>query len=155
MKLLASTLLFIPFTILATPIGDAYKKLNEKTEYCMSQSHNPVLGIKDSWLLSLDDTSQKVALLLLKDSLMERCVETETKDYLYLIYQEYVARGDSTQIDAWLAFKKNGLIDEYKHIVTKGFAEQVSRLSASPEFEVPFDVMATYSHLKGETQNDF
>ncbi|MCW8349142.1 hypothetical protein MD535_24450 [Vibrio sp. ZSDZ65] len=132
-------------------IDSAFKRLNTKMSMCMALVGESQVETNDKWLISLDEDSIKLALLLLKDLAMHKCTEVEEKEYLYQLYLEYVTTNDIEPLNRWLNFKESGLINAHREITTKSFLEQVSRLSKTPEFSQPFDVLEVLQLLQKKT----
>ncbi|GGK49602.1 hypothetical protein [Aliivibrio fischeri] len=140
MKLPVSIFLLFFATSAYASVGDAQHVFEKKMQQCISLPEATVTKINDSWLRSLDDNSRKVALLLIKDHLMHKCVNAEEKEYVYQLYLKYKLEGDIVPLSNWLAFKENTLIENHKLIVDESFLNNVVRLSNSGIFGDTFDV---------------
>lgn len=140
MKLPVSVFALI-FSINASAnIEKSFNILELKTQECMNLPNTHMSSIDDPWLISLDSTSRKVALLLVKDKLMSKCIESEERNYVYQLYLKYSQENDVQPIVTWLELKKNGLIEQFDTIVDKPFLNNVARLSNSRIFGAAFDV---------------
>lgn len=147
MRLVASiTLALLPALQACASVESSYSKLNTRIAYC-SSSQQPIGLIDDTWLVSLSDDEVKVALLTLKDRAMQKCLETQEKEYLYQLYLDYTHTGNKEPIEAFLALKENHLVAEYGHILTTEFLQQIDRLSNTKPFTQPFDVMEALKAL--------
>ncbi|MFD2016989.1 hypothetical protein ACFSJQ_18385 [Vibrio olivae] len=62
-------------------IEDAFEQLNAQTAICQ-QNESSLKTVEDSWLLSLDDDSLKIALLMLKDSALRKCVAEQERIFV-------------------------------------------------------------------------
>ncbi|WP_045409390.1 hypothetical protein [Vibrio jasicida] len=140
MKLLAS-LFFVIFSISASAnIEKSLNNLERKTQECMNLPNNDISHISDSWLISLDNKSRKIALLLLKDRFMSKCIKSEERDFIYQLYIKHSQENDKKPMENWLRLKENDLISQFNTIVDENFLDNVTRLSNSEIFKTSFDV---------------
>ncbi|WP_047044149.1 hypothetical protein [Vibrio mexicanus] len=146
MKLLVS-LLAILLSTHTFAIEKSYTKLNQKLDYCTSLPETKFEAISDPWLVGQPLTSRKVALLMVKDYLIQECARTEVKEFLYQAYLSHSRANDSEAIKSFLALKKNSVAENYRDIVDSDFLEQVARLAESGMFGENFDVLTALNAI--------
>ena len=130
-------------------IEDAFEQLNTQTAICQ-QNESSLKTVEDSWLLSLDDDSLKIALLMLKDSALRKCVAEQEKEYLYEIYLVYQQTGNRQPLDAYLGLMENRVISLHQEIVTEEFLDEIKRLSSTELFSNTFDVLDEFKKIRSE-----
>ena len=140
MKPHVSLLFLLISTSAIAGIGESFNSLEKKTQECMSLPSKHISHINDRWLTSLDSQSQKIALLLIKDKLMSRCIEIEERDFVYQLYIKHSQENDTEPMKNWLHLKENHLISQFNSIVDDNFLENVVRLSNNGTFNASFDI---------------
>ncbi|MFB9135735.1 hypothetical protein [Vibrio olivae] len=130
-------------------IEDAFEQLNAQTAICQ-QNESSLKTVEDSWLLSLDDDSLKIALLMLKDSALRKCVAEQEKEYLYEIYLVYQQTGNRQPLEAYLGLMENRVISLHQEIVTEEFLDEIKRLSSTDLFSNTFDVLDEFKKIRSE-----
>ncbi len=130
-------------------IEDAFEQLNAQTAICQ-QNESSLKTVEDSWLLSLDDDSLKIALLMLKDSALRKCVSEQEKEYLYEIYLVYQQTGNRQPLEAYLGLMENRVISLHQEIVTEEFLDEIKRLSSTDLFSNTFDVLDEFKKIRSK-----
>lgn len=148
MKLLVSTLVALISFHAQANLESALQALDSKTKQCTEKPEEKLRHIDDPWLISRDSTSRKVALLLIKERLMERCVETEEKELVYRLYLKSLRDDDIQPLKDWFEFKQSGLLTAHDDLIDAEFLDNIDKLSESDLFGESFDVKQALSVIK-------
>ncbi|WP_112479182.1 hypothetical protein [Vibrio variabilis] len=147
MKLLVTTLVFLFSVNAQANLESALQALDSKTKQCLEKPETNFRKIDDPWLVSKDSTSRKVALLLIKDRLMQFCVESEEKELVYQLYLKSLRNGDSKLLTDWFQFRQSGLLAVHKDLIDTEFLNNIERLRESGLFGESFDVKEALSAI--------
>lgn len=144
-------LLIIPFLSLANDVLDeSYDKLNQKYSACIEHKKRKADVSNTPWFKTLTDEQLKVALLELNRIATDRCVQSEVKDYTYILFMQSLKDGKIDKIKTWFDFNNRKHPAEYLKIRNGLSQQKIEELSHTGDFKLPFDTMGTYKSIAKE-----
>ncbi|WP_337166193.1 hypothetical protein [Vibrio fluvialis] len=125
-------------------LKDSYDNLNQRHSVCLKYKHRIIDINNNSWLKTLDDEHLKVALLELNNIAIDRCVESETKEYTYELFMQSLKDGKIDRLKAWFDFNNRNYPEEYTSVRDSLSERKMEELSNTEDFKLPFNVLETY-----------